>query len=98
MIVDEQLLEAGEGDVGELEFHFRGGDGCLAAFGDVLFSRARRLHHLINGAVGAFEELFAEAEGEIVDDLGLFIGEEALVVAALWEKAAGVFGGHGWWR
>ena len=90
LIIQEQFLQTRPGDVGELEFHLRGGDGGLAAFGDVLFSGTGGLHHLVDSAVSAFEELLAEAEGEVIDDLGLFVGEEVLVVSAWWKEVGGV--------
>jgi hypothetical protein len=45
---------------------------------------------LVDGAVASLEVFFAEAESEVVDDLGLPVGEELLVVAALGEKAGWV--------
>lgn len=91
-VVDEELLEAGGGDVGELELHFGGGQRGFAAFGDVLFAGARGLHHLVDGAVPTHEELPTEAEGEVVDDLRLSIGEQLAVVAAFGEESFGAVG------
>lgn len=84
--VFEKFFQGGPSDVGEVEFHLGGGDGCFAAFEDVLFAGAGRLDHLINGAIPSFEVTLGEAEGEVVDDEGLSIGEEFPVVAFVGEE------------
>ena len=85
-------MNEAEGDVGELDLHFLGGAGGLAAFEDVLFAGACRLHHLVDGAVFTGEEALAETVGEIVDDLGFLVGEQLTVVAVGGDEA----GGGGW--
>lgn len=95
LIIEEKLLQAGAGDVGELELHLSRSDGGFAGFGDVLLPRAGGLHHLIHGAVSAPEMLFAKAESEVVDDLRLPIGEKVLIVASLRKETRRVFFGRG---
>ena len=90
MVVDEQLFKAGSGDVGEFEFGFFGTDGRFGAFDDVLLAGSGGLDHLVVGAVEFLQERAAEAEGEVVDDFGFFVGEESFVVAVFWEEV-----GHG---
>ena len=50
-VVFQQLLLAGAGHVGQLEFEFLRRAGNLAAFDDVLFAGAGGLDHLVVGAV-----------------------------------------------
>lgn len=83
LVVEEQFLKAGAGDIDQTQLHLGGGDGGFGAFADVLFSGTGALHHLVNGAVSAPIELFAEAEGEVEDGLRLAEGEQIFVVAAL---------------
>ena len=59
-----------------------GGEPGLAAFQNVLLARTRGLDHLVNGAIALGEILVGEAEGDVVDDLGLLEGQEGPVVAA----------------
>lgn len=46
-VVEAQLFQAGAGHAGQLEFGFLGRSAGRAAFGDVLHTAARGLHHLI---------------------------------------------------
>ena len=94
-VVDEQFLQAGAGDIGEFDLTFAGGDGGLAALGDVLFPGPGGLHHLVDGAVALREKSPAEMEGEIVDDLGFAVGEQVLVVSLLREEGVVGHGGEG---
>lgn len=87
LVVEEEFFEAGAGDVDELQLGFGGSDGGFAAFGDVLFSGSGGLHHLVDGAVPPAEEAVGEAEGEVVDDLSLLVGDEVIVVAGFGEEA-----------
>lgn len=80
VVVFEEFFQGGPGDIGELEFHLGGGDGCFAAFEDVLFAGASGLDHLIDGAIASFEVTLGEAEGEVVDHHCLLVGEELSVV------------------
>jgi hypothetical protein len=75
VVVFEQFLEAGPCHVHEFDFRFLGRTGSLAAFEDVLFPRARGLHHLVDRAVAATQEELAEPVREIVDNLGLLEAE-----------------------
>jgi len=86
LVVEKKLLKAGAGDVHELDLGFGRGDGGLAALGDVLFSRARGLEHLVASAVALGKELFAEAIGVVVDYLGLAVGMKSTVVSGLLEE------------
>ena len=98
LVVNEQFLQAGAGDVGEGEFGFGGGFGGLGSFGDVLFSGAGGLDHLVNGAVAPAEKLLAKAEGEVVDNFGFPVREQLAVVASFGEEAGSgwrVLGWHG---
>jgi len=90
LIVDEQFLQTGAGDVGELDLHLGRGLGGFAAFGDVLFAGPGGLDHLVYGAVSFLEKAAAEVEGDIVADFGFLVGEEVLVVSAGREES-GVF-------
>lgn len=90
LVIEEELLQAGAGDVDELELHLGGGDGGFAAFTDVLFPGAGGLHHLVDGALAFLEEAVAEAEGEVEDGLGFAEGEEFPVVAALGKETGWV--------
>jgi hypothetical protein len=50
------------------------------------------LHHLIDRAVAPAQEALAEAEGEVIDDLGFLIGEEFLVIAMRRDEARVITG------
>lgn len=91
-VVEEEFLEAGAGDVGELDLGFGGGDGGFAGFGDVLFAGAGGLHHLVDGAVASLQVLPAETVGEVIDDFGFAIGEKGPIAAGFWEETLGVAG------
>jgi hypothetical protein len=67
-VIFEEFLEAGAGDVGELEFGFFGCATGLAAFEDVLFARPGSLHHLVAGAGVLVHKAIAEAHRAIKDD------------------------------
>lgn len=92
-VVEEEFLQAGAGDVRELELALGGGLRGLAGLGDVLLTRAGGLHHLVDGAVALPEKLFAELVREVVEDFGFPVGEQLSVVAARGEESFG--GGHG---
>jgi hypothetical protein len=87
LIVDEEFLQAGAGDVGEFDLGFGGGLSGFAAFGDVLFAGPGGLDHLVDGAVSFFEEAVAEVVGKVEDDFGFLVGEEILVVSTWGEEA-----------
>lgn len=93
LIVEKQFFQTRPGDIGQIQLHLGGGGGSLAAFGDVLLPRAGGLDHLVDGAVTALEEFFAEAEGEVVDDFGFLVGEEFLVISTGGKEAGRIF----WW-
>src|SRR5262249_40233940 len=80
-IVPEQFFQAGAGHVGELKFGLLGRAGNAAALGDVLVSAARGLHHRVVGAGLPVNEAVAKADGGVVDDLGLGVGEKFFVAA-----------------
>src|SRR5207249_3037081 len=94
-VVIQQFLQAGAGHVGKLDLGFPGGERRLAALEDVLFAGAGGLDHLVDSAVALGEEFVRKAEGEVVDNLGFFEGEESLVVASAREEAVGGVGGMG---
>jgi hypothetical protein len=50
LIIQEQFFQACTCNAYKLELGFLGCPGSRAAFGDVLFAAARRLHHLVVGA------------------------------------------------
>ena len=56
---------------------------------DVLLPQSRGLNHLVNGAVALGEELVGEAEGDIVNNLGLLKRQQRLVVASRRKQAVG---------
>lgn len=87
LVIDEEFFEAGAGDADEFDLHFLGGAGGHATLDDVLLAGAGGLDHLVDGAVALGEEALAEAEGEVVDDFGLAVGEEFLVVAVRRDEA-----------
>lgn len=50
LVIQEQFIQAGTGDVHQTQFGLAGSRGSPAAFGDVLAAAAGRLHHLVHGA------------------------------------------------
>lgn len=62
---------------------------------DVLLSGTGGLDHRVHGAVTLGEVLVGEVEGEVIEDLGLLVAEEALVMAVRWQDAGGLGGSWG---
>jgi hypothetical protein len=60
LIVQKQFFETCPGHAGQLEFGFSGSAAGFAAFGDILHSAARRLHHLVTGAASERNETVAK--------------------------------------
>ena len=61
LVIEEQFLEGGPCDVGEVEFGLRAGGAHPVALGDVLASRAGGLDHLL----GALRAVFGEGGGGV---------------------------------
>src|SRR5438874_11916315 len=78
-IVLEQLLKADPRHISELDFGFFRGARGATGLEDILFTRARRLDHLVHGAVALFQEALAKANGAVVNDARFLKGEEILV-------------------
>ena len=87
LVVLEQLLVAGFGDVKQFDFSlFAGGRGSCALH-DVLLAAACRLYHLVDGAVTAtVQKGLAEVVGQIADALRLLIDYQSLVLPVLRQK------------
>jgi hypothetical protein len=58
-----------------------------AALNNILFSRTRRLHHLIHSAVALFQKALAEENGTIKYDFGFLKGEQVLVTTMRWNES-----------
>jgi len=78
-VVLKQLLETGLRHISELDFGFFRGTRGATCLQDILFARARRLDHLVHGAVALFQEALAKANGAVVNDARFLKGEEILV-------------------
>ena len=70
-VVLQQFLQTGAGHVYQFDLHLFGGPGGLTALQNILFPRARRLHHLIHGAVAVVVEALAEPDRAVKHDAGL---------------------------
>jgi hypothetical protein len=87
LIIFLQLRQARASYICELDLHFLRCPGGLAAFDDVLFSRARGLDHLVHRAVALTQKARAEKYGGIKDDLRFLIGAQPPVTTVRWDKA-----------
>ena len=94
LAVEQELFEARSGDVDESQFGLRGGRGGTAAFGDVLATGTRGLHHGVDHARAAVVEGFAEPIRAVVDERGRLETRGFAVPAARAELFAGG-GAHG---
>ena len=65
LIIQPEFLEAGSGDVGQLDFHFAGGTTGLAALSNILHSTPGRLDHLVMGSAEAADIGIAESGSHI---------------------------------
>ena len=83
-IVVEEFLETRLCHIGELDFRLARRGSRLIALGNILLARARRLNHLVNGAVALGEVAMSEVIGDVVDDFRHLI------------KRAGCGNGRGW--
>jgi hypothetical protein len=92
LVIEEQFLEGGPCDVGEVEFGLRAGGAHPVALGDVLASGAGGLDHLVVGPGASVEVGITEADGAVVDEGGDLEGAEGAVAAA-GSQLARV---HGW--
>ncbi len=95
LVVEEQFLERGPGDVGEVEFGLRAGGAHPVAFGDVLASGAGGLDHLVVGPGASVEMGITEADGAVVDEGGDLEGAEGAVAPA-GPQLSGMHGGLGY--
>jgi hypothetical protein len=89
--IQQQFFQAGTGDIYETQLGLAGGGGSPAAFGDVLPTAARSLHHLVVGTGTRADEAVAEGHGGIIDKGGDLVGTQFPVTAARAEAA-----GTGW--
>ena len=87
LIVQSQFLQAGAGHVGELEFSLLRGAAGLAALGDVLHARTRRLHHLIVGAAALLDVAIAETHRHVVHQLRHLETLQLPVAAVPWNQS-----------
>lgn len=87
LVVLEQLLVAGFGDVEQFDFSLFAGGGGGSALDNVLFAAAGGLYHLVNSAVAvAVHEGFAEIVRHIADALRLLIDHQGLVLPVLGQE------------
>src|SRR5437667_462155 len=70
LVIQQQLVEAGSGDVDEAQLGLAGRGGGAAAFRDVLPPAAGGLHHLVHGARALVDKALAKGDGGVVDDGG----------------------------
>ena len=94
-VVEAEFFQAGAGDLGEFEFCFFGCGAGRATFGDVLDAAAGGLDHLVMGAAAWVDVAVAEADGDVVDELGELEGFEVSVATVWWEE--GIIGHEGEW-
>ena len=67
LVVEEQFVEAGPGHLDQAQFGLAGGRRRAAAFGDVLASAARGLHHLVGRARARVHKARAELHRGVVN-------------------------------
>src|SRR5262249_333454 len=67
LVIDQEFFQAGPGHVDEFDLHFLGGARSFATLGDVLFSGAGGLYHLINSAVATFEKPLAKMKRQVIN-------------------------------
>ena len=65
--------------ISKFDFGFFRGTRGATCLKDILFTRARRLDHLVHGAVELFQEALAKAHGAIVNNARFLKREEILV-------------------
>jgi hypothetical protein len=90
-VILEQFAEARLGHASQKDFGLLGCPGSVAAFLDVLLSRPRGLHHLVDGAVALLQEAPAKAHGAVVDNAGFLKGKEVFVASV---RRNEMFTGH----
>ena len=96
LVVQEQFLEGGAGDVGEVQLGLRAGGAHAVSLGDVLATGAGGLDHLVVGPGASVEMGVTEADGAIVDEGGDLEGAEGAVTAAGSQLARVPGWGWGW--
>lgn len=73
-VVFAQFLLNGTRNVEQLDVHLGGGGAVLSTLNDVLLTRARCLHHLVDSAVAVRrQEALAEDEGHLVKSLRFLV-------------------------
>jgi hypothetical protein len=69
LVIQAQFFHARPRHIGQLDFGFLRGAGSLAALGDVLDTRPRRLHHLIVCAAAMVDIALAETNRHVKNQL-----------------------------
>jgi len=82
LVVEEQLLQTGAGDIDQAQFGLGRGARSATALGKVLTAAAGGLYHLIHRAGTGIKEFLAEPVGRIIDQRrGLETARPAIATA-----------------
>ena len=81
LIVGQQLFQACPRHIGQLQLHLLGSARGFRSLNNILFSRTRRLHHLIDRAVALFQKPRAKPISEIIHDLRLLKRPQLAIIS-----------------